>query len=136
MNKKVIFICLILIIGCKTDESTIAKVNLDFLKTYTPNINNGKKIFNYSCITCHLYGSAGAATLTDKKYWSQLLNKKSNEDIYLNVLNGFMGKKGPMPEKGACINCSDNDLIDAIEYILSINGLTIKNQKINMDNNQ
>ena len=136
MNKKIIFICLILIISCKTDKSTKAEANLDFLETHTPNINNGKKIFNYSCVTCHLYGSVGATMLIDKKSWSQLLNEKSNEDIYLNVLNGFMGKKGPMPEKGACIDCSNTDLFDAIEYILSLNGLTIKNQKLNMDNNQ
>ena len=136
MNKKIIFIFLILIIGCKTEESTTIEVNLDFMDTYIPDINNGKKIFDYSCVTCHLYGSAGATILTDKKSWLELIEKKTDERIYLNVLNGFMGEKGPMPEKGACINCSDTDLLDAIEYILSINGLTLKNQKLNMNNNQ
>ena len=127
MNKKIIFIFLILIIGCKTEESTTIEVNLDFINTYIPDINNGKKIFNHSCITCHLYGSGGATMLIDKKSWSILLEQKSKENIYLNVLNGFIGKKGPMPEKGACTNCSNTDLLDAIEYILSINGLTIRN---------
>tara|TARA_Y100001970_G_scaffold41940_1_gene52120 strand:+ start:21702 stop:22085 length:384 start_codon:yes stop_codon:yes gene_type:complete len=127
MNKKIIFIFLILTISCKTEKPNNIGIDLDFLESHMIDINNGKKIFNHSCITCHLYGSGGATMLIDKKSWSILLEQKSKEIIYLNVLNGFIGKKGPMPEKGACTNCSNTDLLDAIEYILSINGLTIRN---------
>ena len=72
-----------------------------------------------------MYGTAGATILKDKKSWEKLLINRNKEDIYLNVLNGFIGKKGPMPQKGACLNCSNTDLLDAIEYILFINGLSI-----------
>ena len=127
MNKKMISILfLFLIISCNTSkQNNNTSIDLTFLKTHMPNIKNGKIIFNQSCITCHLYGTAGAAILTDKNSWVKLLKEKNKEDIYLNVLNGFIGEKGPMPEKGTCIKCSNIDLFDAIEYILSVNGLSI-----------
>ena len=124
-NKIILFFFLLLIIGCKANKQNDIPVDLTFLETHIPNIENGKKIFNQSCITCHLYGTAGATILKDKKSWEKLLIDKNKEDVYLNVLNGFIGEKGPMPQKGACLNCSNTDLLDAIEYILFINGLSI-----------
>ena len=125
MNNKLIFIFFLLFISCKTNKEENIPINLAFLETHIPNIENGKKIFNHSCLTCHLYGTAGATILTDKNSWIKLLIDKKKKDIYLNVFNGFVGEKGPMPEKGACLNCSNTDLLDAIEYILFINNLSI-----------
>ena len=125
MNNKIIFFFLLFIIGCKINKQNDISVDLTFLGTHIPNIENGKKVFNQSCTTCHLYGTAGATILKDKKSWEKLLIDRNKEDIYLNVLNGFIGEKGPMPQKGACLDCSNIDLLDAIEYILFINGLSI-----------
>jgi len=125
MNNKIIFILFLLSISCKTNKQNEIPPNLAFLDTHIPNVKIGEKIFNQSCITCHLYGTAGATILKDKKSWQQLLDNKKKEEIYLNVFNGFIGRKGPMPKKGACTNCSDTDLLDAIEYILFINDLSI-----------
>ena len=125
MNNKIIFILFLFIISCKSNEQNNIPPDLTFLKTHVPNIENGKNIFNQSCLTCHLYGSSGATILTDNNSWQKLLKDKNKENIYLNVLNGFIGEKGPMPKKGACINCSNTDLVDAIEYILYVNGLGI-----------
>ena len=123
MNNKIIFILFLFLISCKPNKQNDIPPDLGFLKTHAPNIKNGKKVFNQSCITCHLYGTGGATILTDKNSWRKLLKNKNKESIYLNVLNGYIGEKGPMPQKGACINCSNIDLLDAIEYILFINGL-------------
>ena len=129
MNNKIVLISiLILIISCNhTDNQNKATIDLRFLKTHPLNIENGKKIFNQSCITCHLYGTGGATILNDKRIWGKLLEEKTIKEIYLNVLNGYPGDKGPMPQKGACRQCSETDLFDAIEYILSINNLSIRN---------
>ena len=124
MNNLII-VLLLLFTSCYKIEENKEPTDLTFLKTHTPNIDNGKNIFNQSCITCHLYGTGGATILNDKKSWNKILGNKDKKTIYLNVLNGFLGEKGPMPSKGACINCSDTDLLDAIEYILSINNLSI-----------
>ena len=56
-----------------------------------------------------------------------MLREKTIEEIYLNVLNGYTDDKGPMPKKGACRECSEIDLFDAIEYMLSISNLSIRN---------
>ena len=135
MKRKILlFYILILITACnKTDTKERPSINLAFLKTHTFNIDNGKRVFNQSCITCHLYGTGGATMLRDTNSWEFLLNEKTMEEIYLNVLNGYIGDKGPMPEKGACIRCTEEDLFDAIEYILYLNSLTIRNQKLNMN---
>ena len=123
MNNKIVLISILLvIISCNTDH-TNKDIDLTFLNTHSLDIENGKNIFNRSCITCHLYGTGGATILNDKKSWEELLGKKEIKEIYLNVFNGYIGEKGPMPQKGACINCSNIDLLDAIEYILFINGL-------------
>jgi len=133
MKKKILLFCaLTLITACnKTDSKQEDPVDLFFFKTHTFNIDNGKKVFNQSCITCHLYGTGGATMLRDTDSWEFLLNKKTMEEIYLNVFNGYIGDKGPMPKKGGCMQCSEEDLLDAIEYILYLNSLTIRNQKFN-----
>ena len=135
MKKKILLFCtLIVITACnKADTKEQAPVDLTFLKTHTFNIDNGKRVFNQSCITCHLYGTGGATMLRDTDSWEILLSEKTMEEIYLNVLNGYIGDKGPMPEKGSCIRCTEEDLLDAIEYILYLNSLTIRNQKLNVN---
>ena len=55
-------------------------IDLRLLNTHPLNIENGEKIFNQSCITCHLYGTGGATILNDKETWSRLLKKKTIED--------------------------------------------------------
>jgi len=127
MNKKIAIILFLLFISCEKIKENKKPIDLAFLETHIPDINNGEKIFNQSCITCHLYGTGGATILKDKISWQRILNNKDKKKIYLNVLNGFLGEKGPMPSKGACTDCSSIDLLDAIEYILSINNLSINN---------
>ena len=135
MKKKILLFCiLIFITACnKTNSKEKNPIDLTFLKTHTSNIDNGKRVFNQSCITCHLYGTGGATMLKDADSWETLLNEKTMEEIYLNVLNGYIGNNGPMPEKGACIGCTEEDLLDAIMYILYFNSLTIRNQKLNVN---
>ena len=113
MKKKILlFYILIFIIACnKNDSKDQTPIDLTFLKTHTFNIDNGKRVFNQSCITCHLYGTGGATMLRDADSWEFLLNKKTMKEIYLNVLNGYIGDKGPMPKKGGCIQCSEEDCI-------------------------
>ena len=133
-----VFILLLTIIcsSCIDNKSTTKLIDLDLLENHLPSLDNGKKIFNNSCLTCHLYGTGGATMLTDKNAWEQLFREKEMKTIFLNVLNGFTGNKGPMPEKGACYNCTQEDLLDAISYILYINRLTTNNKKFNFNQNK
>ena len=129
--KKISFILLLFIISCNYEEKE--KQN-DFKKKTSLEIkntseikNNGRIIFNESCATCHLHGTVGSIIINDKKKWENIINKRTVDQIYNNVLNGYVGKNGIMPSRGGCINCSDNDLIDAVNYIFSFNSISIDN---------
>ena len=106
--------------------ASIAHVQMLMKQKIINNID-GKKIFNGSCATCHLYGTGGSTVVNDKKYWQNLIDKKPLNKIYNNVIIGFTGKKGIMPKRGGCIKCSDQDLIDAVNYIFLYNGIRINN---------
>ena len=129
--RKISFILLLFIISCNYEEKEKQnnfekKASLE-IKNTSEIKNNGEKIFNKSCATCHLYGTVGSIIINDKKKWENIINKRTVDEIYNNVLNGYVGKNGIMPSRGGCINCSDNDLIDAVNYIISFNSISIDN---------
>ena len=79
-------------------------------------LSNGKEVYKNVCASCHLYGTTGAATMIDFKFWDQSANK--GMDIILkNVVEGYKGKLGVMPPKGNCLSCSDEDIKASIIYI-------------------
>tara|TARA_Y100001960_G_scaffold312813_1_gene374987 strand:+ start:113 stop:511 length:399 start_codon:yes stop_codon:yes gene_type:complete len=130
MKQITLAIFIIFISNCSSNkkenyEKGIIRYNKILYNFKNPNIDNGEKIFKKSCITCHLYGSGGATILNDKISWKSKLETKSLQDIYINVLYGYAGSKGAMPIKGACLDCTDSDLVDVISYIYNYNNLLI-----------
>jgi len=130
--KNIFFLILIFsFFSCKKNDK-FSDIDLKLFKTSSyktdkKKIKNGEIIFNGSCATCHLYGVGGSSLINDKRYWKDLIDKKPLNRIYTNVFNGISGKKGIMPRRGGCIKCSDKDLIDAVNYIFSYNGIRINN---------
>lgn len=95
-------------------------------KTLTVNIENGKVVYEKICIACHMTGVAGAAALTDKPRWDEMA-AKGMETLHNSVVNGVPeGKYGVMLERGSCPDCSDQDLYDAVGYMLNEAGVTAK----------
>jgi cytochrome c5 len=93
-------------------------------KTYTANLENGKAVFNKVCVACHLTGVAGAAKLTDKARWEEYA-AQGIDAMHHAVINGVPnGKYGVMPARGTCTDCSDQDLFDAVSYIVQEAGVT------------
>ena len=106
-------------------EEGIKRFNQISNNFINPNLENGEKIFNKICITCHLYGAGGSIPLSDKKSWELIARDKKLQDIYVNVINGYSSKNGFMPKKGACLDCDDKDISDVISYIYAYHGLII-----------
>ena len=82
------------------------------------NAENGKDVYDRVCIACHMTGVAGAAALDNKERWEEnaAMGMKA---LHLAVINGVPdGKYGVMAERGSCTDCSDQDLYDAIVYML------------------
>lgn len=94
-------------------------------KGLTANIENGKAIYEKSCIACHMTGVAGAAALTNKERW-QISADRGMKTLHEHSIKGYQGDFGVMPEKGTCVDCSDQDMFDAVSYILKEAGVTAK----------
>lgn len=100
--------------------------NKDKSTELTANIENGKTVYEKVCIACHLTGVAGAAALTDKPRWEEMA-AKGIKTLHNSVINGIPeGEYGVMPEKGSCVDCSEQDLYDAVNYMLNEAGVTAK----------
>ena len=89
------------------------------------NLENGKVVYDKSCMACHMTGIAGAAALTDKARWTEVASK-GLDGLSKSAINGFTGKHGVMPARGACADCSDEDIIDATAYMLNEAGVEVK----------
>ncbi len=88
----------------------------------TADLANGEAIYNKACIACHLKGVAGAAALEDKPRWEEIA-AKGMTTLVEHATTGYTGKYGVMPEKGTCMDCSEQDLYDAISYMMSKAGV-------------
>jgi len=131
----------VLLINCGGDSKPAAKKAKSMLnkaKTEVANtvetaktelkvdLANGEATYKKVCIACHLTGVAGAAALKDKKRWEENA-AKGMATLHKSVINGVpKGKYGVMPARGTCSDCSDQDLYDAVGYMLKTAGVTAK----------
>ncbi len=69
---------------------------------------------------------AGAAALSNKKRWQEMVDK-GIDTMVKNVKAGIInGKYGTAPAKGACMDCSDQDLYDSTYYMVKESGVKLK----------
>jgi cytochrome c5 len=74
----------------------------------------GVSVYNSKCIICHESGVAGAPKVGDKKAWAPRI-ATGMDALLANAIKG----KNAMPPRGTCTECSDADLADAIQYMIS-----------------
>lgn len=79
-----------------------------------PQEHPGKEIYRKYCLACHQGGVAGSPTFGDKEAWEPLL-EKGREALIQSVIDGI---PPAMPIKGLCMSCSDEELADAVDYML------------------
>tara|TARA_B100001750_G_scaffold173972_1_gene142170 strand:+ start:883 stop:1263 length:381 start_codon:yes stop_codon:yes gene_type:complete len=105
------------LITCHKNQNTnISKEQINN-KEYQINLSNGKIIYKNFCMSCHHRGVVGAPKLNETLRWEKIFNK-GMDSIFANTLNGFNGLYGSMPPKGACVNCTNHDLFDALYFII------------------
>lgn len=73
----------------------------------------GLKRYKSTCYICHDTGASGAPKLGDKGAWAPRL-AKGKDNLHTHALKGF----NAMPAKGGCLNCSDEEIIMSVEYML------------------
>ena len=77
-------------------------------------IAGGKKIYDQYCAGCHATGAGGAPKFGDQAAW-QALQKLGMDTLYQNAIHGIDG----MPPRGTCISCSDQDLKNAVQFMVT-----------------
>ena len=117
-----------LIIGCGGGEKKTQETVTPPAPTYsymTPTqemLDSGKATFDKFCFICHKEGVGGAAMLTDEARWTNN-RTKDLEVLIQHVHDGFTGEYGTMTPKGTCMECSKDDLRDAIFYMMNEAGV-------------
>ena len=74
---------------------------------------SGEEVYNQFCTACHSTGLSGAPKLGALDEWQPRIDKGMDE-LMVTTLNGI----NAMPPKGTCMNCSDDELADAVTYML------------------
>ena len=78
----------------------------------------GPQVYNAACIACHGSGIAGAPKVGDATAWGPRISK-GIATLHEHAVNGFTGEAGFMPPKGARMDLSDQEVHDAVDYMVS-----------------
>ena len=81
----------------------------------------GEKIYQSACFACHLSGAAGAPKLDDPAAWEPRLGQ-GKAGLLQSVTNG----KGAMPPKGGFAHLTEDEIRNAIEFMLDKAGLSVE----------
>ncbi len=79
----------------------------------------GEQIYFRSCFSCHASGVAGAPRVGDNAAWAERLAKGRDELVRITR----EGLPPGMPPMGLCQDCTDEQLDQVIDYMLSESGL-------------
>lgn len=74
---------------------------------------SGQAVYDQFCFACHAVGVGGAPLLGDMAQWEPRI-AKGMDVLMASTVNGI----NAMPAKGTCMNCSDDELNDAVAYML------------------
>lgn len=73
----------------------------------------GAQVYGTFCIACHGSGVAGAPKVGDAGAWAPRI-AQGNDVLKDHAINGF----NAMPAKGSCMDCSDDEIVAAIEHMI------------------
>lgn len=76
---------------------------------------SGEEVYNAACMACHTTGAAGAPVYGDVAAWSDRI-AQGMAALHDAGVNGVPGTG--MIAKGGCMNCSDEEVIAAVDYMV------------------
>lgn len=75
----------------------------------------GQAVYDQYCSVCHRDGVAGAPKFRVEAEWkARLAARKDINGLTASAIKGI----NAMPAKGTCVDCSDEDIKNAIQYML------------------
>ncbi len=75
---------------------------------------SGDEIYNTKCAACHGTGAAGAPIKGNLEHWAPRI-AQGMDTLLAHALDGF----NAMPAKGACMDCSDDEIKAAVDVMVS-----------------
>ncbi|CAM3185159.1 c-type cytochrome [Vibrio rarus] len=75
---------------------------------------DGATVYGTFCLACHSSGVGGAPKINDASDWESRI-AQGKETMVNHALNGF----NAMPARGACMDCSDDEIIAAIDHMIA-----------------
>ncbi len=81
---------------------------------------NGEETYKAVCSACHAAGIAGAPKVGDKAAWGPRI-AQGKATLYSHAINGYKGKVGMMPAKGARSDLPDDLVKETVDYIVKLN---------------
>ncbi len=76
---------------------------------------SGQEVFDSACMACHSTGAGGAPKIGDVAAWADRI-AKGMDTLHQHGIEGVPGTG--MIAKGGCMNCSDEEVIAAVDYIV------------------
>lgn len=74
----------------------------------------GQATYEKYCSVCHRDGVAGAPKFRVAADWKTRLGTKKLEELTATAIKGI----NAMPPKGTCMECSDEEIKNAVQYML------------------
>ena len=78
---------------------------------------SGEEVYNSACIACHMTGAGGAPLLGDVAAWEERV-AQGNPLLVQRAVEGYIGEIGIMPAKGGRLDLSDEEVENAVAYML------------------
>lgn len=74
---------------------------------------DGAKVYGTFCIACHASGVSGAPIKGNADQWAPRI-AQGIDVLKTHAINGL----NMMPPKGTCMDCSDDEIVAAIEHMI------------------
>lgn len=75
----------------------------------------GEQVYNVGCAACHTAGAAGAPKTGIGAAWESRLDQ-GMETLVKHAVEGY----NAMPARGLCADCSDQEVADAVSYMVDL----------------
>tara|TARA_Y100000739_G_C20503037_1_gene415833 strand:- start:352 stop:789 length:438 start_codon:yes stop_codon:yes gene_type:complete len=120
-------------IGCNNKKTTTPIYDSDEFKFIDNEIiNSGESVWERACFRCHMYGTNGAVSLENNKYWDNA-SSKGIDKLFDNVWNGIQTENSMMPPKGFCNTCTEHEIKNSILYLFHLSQKIQNQEKLKED---
>jgi cytochrome c5 len=79
---------------------------------------SGPQVYNSACLACHGAGIGGAPVLGNAEVWAPRI-EQGLDVLKEHAIKGYQGSAGYMPAKGGRTDLSDEEVANAVDYMVS-----------------